>query len=84
MQDEGVGVMVGLFIASGRFPAGRRWARGVAFRLLRIVLMVPFAGLVLAIPNLSYVIGPNPTLVVIGPGLAPSGGLRTARELTAV
>lgn len=77
----GLGVMIGVLLAGGRFHARSLTMSGIAYGILLIILMVPFAGLLVTIPNLSYLIIFAPVLAVIGPGLALQGSLRTTRRL---
>jgi hypothetical protein len=77
----GVGIMVGLFLVGSRFHAGSLAASGAAYGVLLIILIVPFVGLLVPIPNLSYLLLLAPLFAVIAPGLALFGSIRTFRRI---
>jgi hypothetical protein len=73
----GVGIVLGLFLAGHRFRAGALTGSAAVYAILLLVLLVPFAGLVVALPDLSVLIVLAPLFAVIAPALALSGAGKT-------
>jgi len=77
----GIGIMLGLLMAGGRFEAGTLSAAGALYGILLLVLILPFLALFVTIPDASYLVLIAPLLAVVGPGLALAGSVRTTRRL---
>ena len=77
----GVGIMVGLLLSGSRFRAPSFSASGVAYGLLLLILIVPFAELFVTIPYVSYLLILGPLLAIVGPALALQGSQAAARRL---
>jgi hypothetical protein len=77
----GLGIMIGLFLAGGRFHSGSLRVSSALYGILLIILIIPFLGLLIALPHLSYLIVLAPVLAVLGPGLALVGSTRATRSL---
>jgi hypothetical protein len=80
----GVGIMVGLLLAGGRFRAGALTASGAVYGLLLVVLLLPLAALFVHIPDASYLLLLAPLFALVGPGLALAGSLRATRSISGV
>jgi hypothetical protein len=77
----GVGVMLGLLLVGGRFRAGALMGSGVVYGLLLVILILPFAGLLVMIPHVSYLVILAPIFAIVGPGLALQGSISANRRL---
>lgn len=77
----GVGVMVGLLLAGGRFRAGTISGSGVVYGLLLLLLILPFVTQFVAVPGTSYLLIVAPVLALVGPALALRGSLETSHRL---
>jgi hypothetical protein len=69
----GLGIVVGLFLAGGRFRAGALTGSAVVYTLLLLLLLVPFAGLLVSVPGIGALIILAPVLAIIAPALALAG-----------
>jgi hypothetical protein len=79
----GVGVVVGLFVAGNRFRAGSLTGAAVVYALLLFLLLIPFLGLLVSIPDLGALVIVAPILAIIAPALALSGANRTRQAMGA-
>ncbi len=75
----GVGIVMGLLLAGGRFRQGAITAGGVAYALLLVVLVGPFVTIFRPVPGLEYLLVAAPVLVVLGPALV-FGGSRLVHD----
>ncbi|MGA8542323.1 MAG: hypothetical protein WB947_02095 [Thermoplasmata archaeon] len=79
----GVGIVLGLLMAGGRFHNGSISAGGVVYALLLVVLILPFVALFVTVPGAKDLVIIAPLLAVVGPGLALAGSVRTSRKIAA-
>ncbi|HTW39328.1 MAG TPA: hypothetical protein VMF04_00470 [Thermoplasmata archaeon] len=79
----GVGIVLGLLLAGGRFGEGALTAGGAAYALLLIVLILPFLSQFVNVPGKVYLELLSPVFAVIGPALALVGSVRGREKLAA-
>jgi hypothetical protein len=79
----GVGIVLGLLMAGGRFKVGALTAAGALYALLLLVLILPFLSQFVTVPGRLYLELLSPVFAVLGPGLALVGSSRTRSELAA-
>ncbi len=77
----GLGIVIGLGLAGGRFRAGALTGAAIVYAILLLFLIVPFVGLYVTLPGLGDLILLAPLLAIIGPALALSGSVRTTRRM---
>ncbi len=69
----GVGIVLGLGLAAGRFQRGAYAAGGIAYALLLLVLIGPFVAELVTIPDIGYVLLLVPILGVFAPAAVLAG-----------
>ncbi|MGI0070633.1 MAG: hypothetical protein ACRECT_00915 [Thermoplasmata archaeon] len=79
----GLGIVIGLFLAGGRFRAGAFTGAGVVYALLLLLLVAPFLALFAALPGISYLVLVAPIFAVVAPALALAGSLGAAKPSAA-
>jgi hypothetical protein len=79
----GLGILVGLTIAGNRFGAGALTASAAFYGLLLLLLIIPFANLFVAIPDIRYLLILAPVFAVLAPALALAGSMRTTAKIAA-
>ncbi len=79
----GLGIVLGLFLAGSRFHAGALSGSAVFYTLLLLILLAPFVGLLVTIPDLGYLILLAPVFAILAPALALAGSNRTRTALGA-
>jgi hypothetical protein len=77
----GVGIMIGLFLAGGRFHARAISSSAVVYGLLLLILILPFAALFVALPTVAYLVILAPVFALLAPALALVGSLGTTRRM---
>lgn len=73
----GLGIVLGLAIAGGRFHVGAVSGGAALYALLLVVLIGPFLNLLVSIPGVDYLLLIAPVFIVLAPGLV-LGGTRRA------
>ncbi len=76
----GLGIVVGLVMAGGRYHNGAVTGGAALYALLLVVLIGPFLNVLVAIPGVDYVLLVAPVFIVLAPGLVLGG---TRRSLAA-
>jgi hypothetical protein len=79
----GVGIVLGLFLAGGRFSTGALSAAGAVYALLLIVLILPFVAQFVSVPGGGYLVLLAPVFAIIGPALALAGSGRSREKIGA-
>lgn len=69
----GLGIVLGLFVAGNRFRAGSLTGSASLYAILLLILLVPFLGLIVTLPDLSYLVVIAPLLGILAPALALAG-----------
>jgi hypothetical protein len=77
----GLGIVLGLFLAGNRFQAGALTGSAVVYTLLLLILIAPFLGLLVTIPDLSLLLLVAPLFAIIAPALALGGSGRVRASL---
>jgi uncharacterized membrane protein YidH (DUF202 family) len=79
----GLGIVIGLSLAGSRFRAGALSGAAALYLLLLLILLVPFLGLIVTIPDLGILLLVAPVFAIIAPALALAGSNRTRAALGA-
>lgn len=75
----GVGIVLGLLRAGGRYRSGPITDGAVAYAILLLILVGPFLALVVFVPYTEYLLALAPFLTVAAPALVWSGSRRHFR-----
>jgi hypothetical protein len=69
----GVGIVLGLFAAGSRFQRGAYAAGAIAYALLLLILIGPFVGALVTIPDIGYSLLLVPVLGIVAPAAVLAG-----------